>query len=267
MPSFYLLDIMRAATGTVPNYGDLERAAAVASAAALDWPALPDPAHAIDDLEHDFAPLGFAFHEPQLHLADLERALERNQDHRLHADVAAVARKLREASSSWESLDDVPDRVVHLDLKFNNILFGTDGSQLGSAQAVCLIDLDTLSRGPLWVDLGDAWRSWCNRRAEHEPAAELDSRVFEASAAAWLDAVDLELSRSELSSLAHGIERLSIELCSRFAADALEESYFGWNRDLFTSAGEHNLSRAHGQLSLHGQARETRDDRLRFLLG
>jgi hypothetical protein len=156
---------------------------------------------------------------------------------------------------------------VHLDLKFNNVLFRSAKPGGDPTDACCLIDLDTLSRMPLWVELGDAWRSWCNRRPEYEPEAELDPGVFEASAGAWLDAVELELGRPELESLAHGIERLSLELCSRFAADALQEQYFGWNAERFASAGEHNLNRARGQLSLHTQAREARAARLRFLLG
>jgi hypothetical protein len=64
-----------------------------------------------------------------------------------------------------------------------------------------LIDLDTLSRRPLWVELGDAWRSWCNRHREHEPIAELDLRIFEASAGGWLDALELGVSRAELETL------------------------------------------------------------------
>jgi Ser/Thr protein kinase RdoA (MazF antagonist) len=220
---------------------------------------------ALEDLRHDFRPLGFAFHEPSRHFADLEAALVRQQDHRLHADVSIVAGAVRRASAAWVSLDGVPDRVVHLDLKFNNVLFA-EGED-GNPSATALIDLDTLSRRPLWVELGDAWRSWCNRRREHEPTAELDPRVFEASADGWLGALEMALSREELESLAHGVERLTIELCARFCADALEEQYFGWNRDLFETAGDHNLARARGQLSLHDQARETREDRRRFLLG
>ena len=75
------------------------------------------------------------------------------------------------------------------------------------------------------------------------------------------------MDAEEIESLAHGIERLTIELAARFSTDILEEDYFGWNPDLFGSAAEHNLSRARGQLSLHDQARETRADRLRFLGG
>ena len=85
--------------------------------------------------------------------------------------------------------------------------------------------------------------------------ADYDPFVFEASAGAWLDGLGFPLAPAELASLALGIERLCVELASRFAADALRESYFGWNRDLFETAGAHNLSRTRGQLSLHDQAR------------
>jgi Ser/Thr protein kinase RdoA (MazF antagonist) len=222
---------------------------------------------ALRDLDHEFHPLGFPLHEPKRHLADLERALVENRAHRMHPEVALIATAIRSAAAEWQSdpLEDLPDRVVHLDLKFNNVLFEVDGE--GDPRAVSLIDLDTLSRRPLWIELGDAWRSWCNRNPEHEPEARLDRSIFEASAEGWLGALEIRLSRPELVSLAHGIERISIELCARFAADVLEERYFGWDDELFESASEHNLCRAKGQLSLYRQARETRSERLRFLLG
>ena len=214
---------------------------------------------ALDALEHDFAPLGFAFHDTDRHFEQLTSAIERHRGHPRHGEVVVLAKRLQAARSAWGPLEGIPDRVVHLDLKFNNLLLDDAG------QTRCLIDLDTLSRGPLWVELGDAWRSWCNRRSEDEPEAEFDAEIFEASAAAWREAVDLELGRPELESLAHGIERLALELATRFATDVLEERYFGWNPDLFESAAEHNLQRARGQFSLHDQALESRGERLRFL--
>ena len=39
-------------------------------------------------------------------------------------------------------------------------------------------------------------------------------------------------------------------LALRFAADALNESYFGWSQDVAPTRGEHNLLRAINQLSL-----------------
>jgi Ser/Thr protein kinase RdoA (MazF antagonist) len=226
---------------------------------------------ALADLEHEFQPLGFPFHDTQRHLADLEQALAAHTEHRLHAAVSELAETIRAiATEEWkaELLDDLPDRVVHLDLKFSNVLFDEPAEpEHEEPRASSLIDLDTMSRRPFWIELGDAWRSWCNRRAEHESDAELDCEIFRAAAEGWLSTLEIPLSQRELVSLAHGLERLCVELAARFAEDALEESYFGWSRDLFETAGDQNLSRARGQLSLYRQARDTRSERQAFLLG
>ena len=48
---------------------------------------------------------------------------------------------------------------------------------------------------------------------------------------------------------------MALELAVRFAADALRESYFGWDAERFESCGHHNLVRARGQLDVARQAR------------
>ena len=58
VPSFYALDVMRAATGRVPRSRAARGAGArVAGDATLAWPAPPRPEDAIDDQEHDLAVL------------------------------------------------------------------------------------------------------------------------------------------------------------------------------------------------------------------
>jgi len=57
VPSFYALDVMRAATGRIPHHEELERRARDAGDATLAWPAPSRPADAIDDQEHDLAVL------------------------------------------------------------------------------------------------------------------------------------------------------------------------------------------------------------------
>lgn len=57
VPSFYVLDVVRAITGRVPNYSQVAAEANREGAASLAWPAPPDPAAAIDDFEHDLAVL------------------------------------------------------------------------------------------------------------------------------------------------------------------------------------------------------------------
>jgi RecB family exonuclease len=57
VPSFYALDLVRAATGTLPDHETLEERARDAGHATLAWPAPSNPADAIDDQEHDLAVL------------------------------------------------------------------------------------------------------------------------------------------------------------------------------------------------------------------
>lgn len=221
---------------------------------------------ALADLDHDFQPLGIPLHDTTTHLEDLRAALFTHRGHRLYDEVAPLAEEILGAVSGWEPLDGVPLRVVHGDLKFNNVLFSGEVEE-EKHTAVSLIDLDTLSRMPLWVELGDAWRSWCNRAGEDVAEAALDMEVFRESAEGYLAGLTIELDTAERVSLAHGIERVGLELSARFAADALIESYFGWDPAHFASSGDHNLTRARGQLSLYRQARETREARIRVLVG
>ena len=57
VPSFYVLDVMRAVTGRIPNHETLQREAAALGDARLDWPAPTRPAAAIDEVEHDLSTL------------------------------------------------------------------------------------------------------------------------------------------------------------------------------------------------------------------
>ena len=64
VPSFYALDLLRAATGRVPDYEILEERARAAANATLAWPAPADPTQAIDEQEHDLAVLRRLLDEP-----------------------------------------------------------------------------------------------------------------------------------------------------------------------------------------------------------
>ena len=57
VPSFYALDVLRGATGEIPDLQRLTSRAAEAGDPTLAWPAPRDPERAIDDQEHDLAVL------------------------------------------------------------------------------------------------------------------------------------------------------------------------------------------------------------------
>ena len=48
----------------------------------------------------------------------------------------------------------------------------------------------------------------------------------------------------ETGALTDGLIQICLELACRFAADALNENYFGWDPTRYPGRGEHNLARA-----------------------
>jgi thiamine kinase-like enzyme len=223
---------------------------------------------ALFDFDEPLHPLGFPFHETQTHFMELAAALRANGGHDFYGEVARLANEILEASRTLPRFDALPQRVVHGDLKLNNLLFDTDAD--GAARVCGIIDLDTVSRLPLAYDWGDAMRSWCNRSREDTPEAELDLDYVAAAAeglwSAFADGTE-HPSEEEVRSLGAGLEVIALELCARFATDILQESYFAWDETRYGRAAEHNLFRARGQLSLYRQACDSRDERARAIPG
>jgi ATP-dependent helicase/nuclease subunit B len=67
VPSFYALEVVRAAEGWLPDFTELARRAETKTTAKLGWPAPRDPAEAIDDAEHDLAVLQTLVDQPEAH--------------------------------------------------------------------------------------------------------------------------------------------------------------------------------------------------------
>jgi len=205
---------------------------------------------ALDGLDHEFVGRRLGVHDTAKHLALLEETLARGfDDHRLFAEVEGLGQKVLSTARGMPPLPVLPERPCHGDLKLNNVRFrGPEPPE--SDEALCLVDLDTLAPMQLAHELGDGWRSWCNRSGEDSPAARLDLEVFAESLEGYLDGIDRSLAEEERLALLLGPEWVSLELVARFAADALRESYFGWDRQRHPGAGEHNLVRARGQHSV-----------------
>jgi hypothetical protein len=53
---------------------------------------------------------------------------------------------------------------------------------------------------------------------------------------------------AEWGAIVPATETIYVELASRFCADALNESYFGWDPRRFATRSEHNQARAASQL-------------------
>src|SRR5262249_55420284 len=57
VPSFYALEVVRAAEQRLPNFAELAERTETATSSRLGWPAPIDPVSAIDDAEYDLAVL------------------------------------------------------------------------------------------------------------------------------------------------------------------------------------------------------------------
>jgi hypothetical protein len=100
--------------------------------------------------------------------------------------------------------------------------------------------------------MGDALRSWCNTGGEDVREAAIDVALFAAALEGYAQVARRQgfPSPEEARSLVDGLSTICLELAARFLADALCESYFGFDASRFPAAGEHNLLRGRGQFSL-----------------
>lgn len=207
---------------------------------------------ALSDLDHTFHFTRAGVHDTAAHLGRLERWLAQGRDHPEHAQNAPIAEAILEHARTLEPLPSVPLRLVHGDLKISNVRFDD-----ALDHAVALLDLDTLAYGTMAFELGDALRSWAQRGTESARDARADAEVVHQALAGYA-AGGFALDPDERRSIVLGLETVSTELAARFAVDAWEDAYFGWDRLRYPSRREHDRARAESQLSL---ARSVRRDR------
>ncbi|MEZ4406589.1 MAG: phosphotransferase [Polyangiales bacterium] len=207
---------------------------------------------AVADLDHAYRAVRVGVHDTARHLQRLRDALDAHRDHALYAEVSALAAPLLDAARALPDLSALATRHAHGDLKFSNLLFDAEG------RGLCLVDLDTLARMPLAHELGDALRSWCNPAGEDVANTAVDAAVLEAALEGYASS-NPALTDDERGSVVDGLTTIALELAARFACDALEERYFGWDAARFDTRGEHNLLRARGQWALARDALSRRD--------
>ena len=197
------------------------------------------------DLEHRFHFTRPGAHDTVQHMATLQRALSAADESLLSQAAISLGRAILHAWSEWTGTLNLPQRICHGDLKISNLRFDAQGDE-----AICLLDFDTFAHQTIAVEMGDAWRSWCNPAGEDSlDSICFDLDIFQASAQAWLEAGP-PLSDMERANLVPGIERICLELSARFCADAVQRCYFKEDRSRFPEPGEHNLHRARGQFRL-----------------
>jgi CRISPR/Cas system-associated exonuclease Cas4 (RecB family) len=107
VPSFYALEVVRAAEGRLPSLREFEKRAARAASSRLDWPAPANPRDAIDDAEYDLASLQASLKLRGAPAKGSARYLMQSND--------ALSRSLRTRGRRWRNFWSAADGIVDPD--------------------------------------------------------------------------------------------------------------------------------------------------------
>lgn len=211
---------------------------------------------AVADLAHDFKNRRLGVHDTARHVSALKTALDAHRGvHPRYEVLRPLGEEVLDLAARLPKLPQVADRVVHGDPKISNLLFDPK-----TGRGLALVDLDTLARMPLPLELGDAFRSWCNPSGEDRTSTDFSLPLFSGAVGGYASAARAFITEDEQRSIEPATMTIIVELAARFAADALNESYFGWDPTRFATRGEHNELRARGQLSLARSLAGKRDE-------
>ena len=136
----------------------------------------------------------------------------------------------------------IPQRIIHYDTKFNNILFDEHD------KALCLIDLDTVMPGYIHYDFGDAIRTGASISAEDEPdllKVGMNINLFRSYAEGYLKEIRATLNNTEIDYLAFSPMLITYIQAVRFLTDYIDgDKYYKIHYK------DHNLVRTKAQNQL-----------------
>ncbi|WP_010662655.1 phosphotransferase enzyme family protein [Marinilabilia salmonicolor] len=187
------------------------------------------------------------FHDTEMRIKNFKERVKENPVGRLE-DVQQDVDFLLERSDEYKKIiqmgreGKIPQRIVHQDTKFNNVLLDENDDVL------CVIDLDTVMPGYVCYDIGDAIRNGANTGKEDDPNLDnvgINMELFEGFMKGFLQETNGILTREEKETLAFGAKLLTYEQAVRFMDDFLDgDKYYK------TESVEHNLIRARAQIKL-----------------
>lgn len=170
------------------------------------------------------------FHDTGKRVAKLLSSIEKDEKNRAAEVESLIAFATERASAApvvTDGINDgiIPLRVTHNDTKFNNLLFDEV-----TKKPVSVIDLDTVMKGSLLYDFGDAVRTGCNAAEEDEHDLEkvvFRKDYFDAVKNAYLSVMGDELTSEEKRLMEFSAMLMTYECGVRFLTDYLDgDVYF-----------------------------------------
>lgn len=187
------------------------------------------------------------FHNIITRLEDFEIAVKNDSENRVRecrkeiAYIYSLADHMTIIQRAWIA-GKLRTRITHNDTKFNNVMFNA------AEQGRCVVDLDTVMRGVVHFDVGDAIRTGAANANEDEKDLQLvgvDREKLRAFNEGYLSVTRDFLTPEELLLLPHSGGLLAYLMAVRFLT-----GYLTGDRYHKITYPEHNLVRARNQLQL-----------------
>ncbi|MBO4667515.1 MAG: aminoglycoside phosphotransferase family protein [Bacilli bacterium] len=168
---------------------------------------------------------------------------ERAKDVKEDIDFIKSNKSIYPTIVKWIEDQVIPRRVTHNDTKPSNVLFDDV-----TGKALCLIDLDTVMRGSLLYDYGDALRIGCSTAPEDEEdlsKVNIDLNMFKYFTRGFLRAIKGTITKNEVKGLFLGFKIITCEIAMRFLDDYIDGDHY-----FKIAYPTHNLVRARCQIQM-----------------
>lgn len=188
------------------------------------------------------------FHDTPFRYAHFLETIRRNKYHRAEECQEEIQffqknEGIYDLISNKLKNNIIPYRVNHNDTKINNVMIDNK-----TQKALCLIDLDTVMKGTLLYDYGDALRLGASTAREDEvdlSKVAIDLELFEYFTRGFLKEVKSIITPNEIKGLYEGYLVMTIEVAMRFLDD-----FIGGDKYFKTEYEKHNLDRCRNQIKL-----------------
>ena len=188
------------------------------------------------------------YHNGLHQLAALRKAVKKDSCYRLtqaRHEVEAIEahQALLQRVQDLVEPGTLPQRILHGDPKFNNVLFDQN-----DGQALSMIDLDTVMPGPVLCDFGDMVRTMMTDAAEDEAntaLVTLEMERLEPLVRGFVTGVGGAFTPQEIETLYLGITFMPLMMAIRYLTDFLQGDLIYKTHKI-----RHNLQRCRVQLKL-----------------
>ena len=198
------------------------------------------PAHILDQSIPNF-------HDTQYRYNNLLKTISLNNERVIQCEnEIAFFQKHKNIYNHIEKLikkKEIPQRVIHNDTKPNNILFDKN-----TKEALCMIDLDTVMKGSILYDYGDALRLGASTLSEddqHIENLDINLSFIEEFTYAYLKELKGVIRPKEVQNLYYGYFIMTLEVAMRFLND-----YLDYDKYFKIDFADHNLFRARNQIAV-----------------